>query len=48
MVRVIPPAIVTGQAAGIAAAVAKEDAKDIRDVDEKKLRAKLRKEGFVI
>ncbi len=42
--RVMPPCFVTGQAAGIAAALAKED---VRDVDPAELRAELRQIGAI-
>ncbi|MEE0867057.1 MAG: FAD-dependent oxidoreductase [Clostridia bacterium] len=48
VLRVIPPAIITGQAAGIACAMALDDNKIIADVDIKKLQSELEKENVMI
>jgi hypothetical protein len=44
-VRVMPPALVTGQAAGTAAALAASEKKGSREIDVDTLRARLRKDG---
>ena len=44
-VRVMPPCLVTGQAAGTAAAMAAHDGAGVRDIDIKALRAQLKKDG---
>lgn len=44
-IRVMPPCMGMGQAAGIAAAVALADNKDVREVDVQKLRAQIVKQG---
>ncbi len=44
-VRVMPPCLVTGQAAGLAAALAVAKKGDVRSIDVAKLRNKLRKDG---
>lgn len=48
VLRVIPPAIVTGQAAGEAAAIAISDGVDVPFVDIKKLQARLTEENVMI
>lgn len=48
LMRVIPPAILTGQAAGEAAALAIKSGKGIADVDIRVLQAKLEKENVMI
>lgn len=48
VLRVIPPAIITGQAAGIAASHAIDENKPIWDIDIKKLQAELKKQNVVI
>ena len=47
MLRVIPPAIITGQAAGEAAVIAIEDSVSVSDVDINKLQRRL-EEGNVM
>ena len=48
LLRVIPPAIITGQAAGEAVTLAIRDGVGVADVDIKKLQAKLSKENVMI
>ena len=48
LLRVIPPAILTGQAAGEVATLAIKDKTDVARVDIKKLQAKLEKEDVMI
>ncbi len=48
ILRVIPPAILTGQAAGIAAAHAMDERRDAYDVDVRKLQAALMNAGVLI
>ena len=48
MLRVIPPAIITGQAAGEAATLAVKMQKAIADVDIKALQTKLEKENVMV
>lgn len=48
VLRVIPPAIITGQAAGVACAMAIDDNKKIADVDIKKLQSELEREKVMI
>lgn len=48
VLRVIPPAIATGQAAGEASALAIESGSDIAAVDVKELRSRLEKNGLLV
>lgn len=48
VLRVIPPAIITGQAAGEAAAIAVEDSVPVSEVDIKKLQDRLSEENVMI
>ena len=48
LLRVIPPAIVTGQAAGIAASLAIESGKPVSDVDIKTLQSDLSAAGIMV
>lgn len=48
VLRVIPPAIITGQAAGRAAALAVDSNSDIHDIDVKKLQKMLENENVMI
>ena len=48
MLRVIPPAIITGQAAGVACSVAVDDNVDITNVDISKVQQILEKQNVMI
>lgn len=48
LLRVIPPAIITGQAAGVAASIAIDDNKTVADVDISKLQSILEKQNVII
>lgn len=48
LLRVIPPAIITGQAAGVAAAIAIEDGKAVSDIDISKLQKTLADQNVMI
>ena len=48
VLRVIPPAIVTGQAAGLAAAQALETGRAIHDVDVPRLQKELEKQNVLL
>ncbi len=48
LLRVIPPAIITGQAAGVAAAIAIDDKKAVGDIDVSKLQEILAKQNVMI
>jgi len=48
LLRVIPPAILTGQAAGEAAALALKDGTAVADVNIRALQAKLEKENVMV
>lgn len=48
LLRVIPPAIITGQAAGIAASIAIDDKKPVYDIDVSKLQKVLEKQNVII
>lgn len=48
LLRVIPPAIITGQAAGVAAAIAIDDKKAVGDIDVSKLQGILAEQNVMI
>ncbi|MEG2083914.1 MAG: FAD-dependent oxidoreductase, partial [Oscillospiraceae bacterium] len=48
MLRVIPTAMLMGQACGIAAAIAVREGKPLRDVDTKEIRARLRNQNVLM
>ena len=48
LLRVIPPAIITGQAAGVAAAIAIDDKKAVCDIDITKLQKILKSQNVMI
>lgn len=47
-IRVMPPCMGMGQAAGIAAALALEEDKDVREIDVNKVRSEIVKQGGLL
>mgnify|MGYP001624557669 FL=1 len=48
MLRVIPTAMLMGEACGVAAALAVKEGKDVKDVDAHEIQAQLRKQNVLI